>query len=110
MFYVNPFDQPYFFGYYNTISKKWYTIHKVPENNKHPFSSLINKHDNEKQFVSNRLTIIREGNKVFLLINNRLAETITVTAKSALNKLNGVGVTGSGLQGYIDQVSFWILE
>ncbi len=109
MFWVNPLNQTWFFGYYNVVSQKWFSF--VPGATTPISSAFINKYDSAYNYVANKLSMYREGKKIMLYINNKLVQTIEVSGNVTLNKINGIGITGRGEQGYyVTNPLFWVLE
>jgi hypothetical protein len=110
VFTVDPYKQTYYFGLYNASSKTWKTLNKILKPGQFNFSDAIQKLEEPKESVRNKLKIQRSGNNFLLYINFKLVETVKVPLPtSELNKLHGIGIASGGKQGYyIDDIRFSI--
>lgn len=108
-FLVSAVEQTYFFGYYNTTADEWVKIYQSPPGeNKH--SDYINKL-NDKGEATNTLTLTRHGDKIALSVNDKLLEELTITYRSCLNTIQGIGLAGVGRQAYfVGNINFWYLK
>ena len=57
-----------------------------------------------------RLTIWN-GNSIGLYVNDKLLEELSISPRSCLNTIQGIGLAGVGRQAYyINKLSFWHLR
>lgn len=108
-FLVSAVEQTYFFGYYNITANEWVKIYKSPPG-ENKSSGYINKL-NEKGDATNTLALARNGNTISLYVNDKLLEELSISARSCLNTIQGIGLAGVGRQAYfVNKINFWYLQ
>lgn len=108
-FLVSAVEQTYFFGYYNITANEWVKIYTSPPG-ENKSSGYINKL-NEKGDATNTLALARNGNTISLYVNDKLLEELSISARSCLNTIQGIGLAGVGRQAYfVGNINFWYLK
>ena len=108
LFLINPTDQTYYIGQFNTNTKTWLNLYKGDER---PMSKAIRKLEPGKEFTYNNLNLYRDGKTVSFYVNNEVVATFNTGEWGLFNYMTGVGVAGHGIQAYtVKNIEFWKID